>query len=86
MSLLTVKKINSRVAMGLTYLGHELSSDNKSLTSIDGSLRAQLGHHELEDVVRVPAHHQTDLLVIHPQSFLRSHCRDKHAAFTINSI
>lgn len=65
-TITTTINTQKHTIFNLTNLGYELSSDDESLTAVDRSLRAQLGHHELEDVVGVSAHHQTDLLVIHP--------------------
>ena len=46
---------------GFYVFGYELSSDNQALVAVDRALRAQLGHHELEQVVGVTSHGLADL-------------------------
>jgi hypothetical protein len=58
---------------GFNVLRHVLSTNDKTLTSIDTSFSTEFRHEELKYVLRRPLHHGANLLEVNPKSLLRSH-------------
>lgn len=56
----------------LNILGNILSTNDKTLTSINRPLGTEFGHEELEDVLGGSLHHGTDFLEVDPEGLLGS--------------
>ena len=59
----------------LNILGNVLSTNEEALVSVDRTLRTQLGHEELEHMLRGALHHGADFLVVDPERLLGAHTR-----------